>query len=272
MELWSKAEERRIGACRRALAVKDLAGALLAVEGAGPLQASACRDQLMRWGEQVAARRPGPAADARATALRVVLGALRGDDRDYYEPRNVHLSSVVERGQGMPIALSAVWMVVGEAAGIPVEGVGMPGHFVARIQGARPVLVDPFRAGRTIAPVECRGLVERLSGGSVSWKDSFLEPTSIPGMVERVLRNLVVCHTRAGEDLARYRTARFIAELAPDSPVAALLHARIADEIGLWPLAVQLYGELAEHHPESPEGRWASGRRAELASSAAPLH
>ena len=43
------------------------------------------------------------------------------------------LAPVVARGRGMPILVSSVWIIVGTGAGIPVRGVGLPGHFIARV-------------------------------------------------------------------------------------------------------------------------------------------
>src|SRR5207245_3587065 len=57
------------------------------------------------------------------------------------DPRTHYLHTVLERGGGIPIACSAVWIAVGRRAGIEVEGVGLPGHFVVRVAGA---LVDAF--------------------------------------------------------------------------------------------------------------------------------
>ena len=172
----------------------------------------------------------------------------------------------------MPITLSAVWILVGDGAGIPVDGVGLPGHFVARVDGSRPLVVDPFRGGRVLAMPECQAIVRRVSRGQLAWRDDFLDPTPIPHIVERVLRNLMVCHTRTGEDHARYRAARFVAQASPESEAAALLHARTADEIGLTPLAIRLYGEVAERFAQTPEGRWARGRREELETDAPRMH
>ncbi len=272
MDLWSAADERAVSACRCALSDGDLAAALLAVDGASPLRAAETRAQLAAWADEVAERKPGPAADARATALRVVLGGLSGDDRDYYDPRNASLTEVVDRGHGMPIILSAIWMVVGRGAGIPVEGVGMPGHFVVRVCGPRPVIADPFRAGRTLALPECRAMVTKLTAGQLAWRDAWLDTTPVEELVHRVLRNLALCYTRSGDDVLRFRATRFVCELDPGSVRAALMHAHTCDEIGLGPIAVQRYREVATRFPDTDEARWAIQRADEIAEDAPPVH
>src|SRR5687768_2948938 len=73
-----------------------------------------------------------------ATVVEAVTGFLhgergfRGNADDYYDPRNSYLNEVLMRRLGIPISLSAVYLAVGRRLGLPLEGVGMPGHFLVR--------------------------------------------------------------------------------------------------------------------------------------------
>ncbi len=122
---------------------------------AGP-RVAAARVQIAAWGEMV---RGGIAPNApdleRAEALRLVLaeeGGLRGNAERYYDPANSFLDRVVASRRGIPLSLSVLYMLVGEAAGIAVLPVGMPGHFLARV-GAR--FIDPFHDGLTVGRRRC---------------------------------------------------------------------------------------------------------------------
>src|SRR5438552_8487835 len=78
---------------------------------------------------------------------------FRGNQADYYDPRNSYLNQVLDRRLGIPITLSAVAMAVGRRAGLEVAGVGLPGHFVAKaVLDGREVLFDPFHGGRVLTP------------------------------------------------------------------------------------------------------------------------
>src|SRR5215471_14023907 len=57
---------------------------------------------------------------------------FRGNTQDYYDPRNSYFNQVLDRRTGIPLTLSLVAMAVGSRAGLTVEGVGLPGHFIAR--------------------------------------------------------------------------------------------------------------------------------------------
>jgi regulator of sirC expression with transglutaminase-like and TPR domain len=78
-----------------------------------------------------------PKFDARQTisALNYVLFGelgLRGNRDDYYDPRNSFLNDVLDRGLGIPISLSVVYLEVARRVGFPVAGIGMPGHFLLK--------------------------------------------------------------------------------------------------------------------------------------------
>ena len=57
---------------------------------------------------------------------------LRGNREDYYDPRNSFLNDVLDRGLGIPITLSIVYMEVARRVGFSLSGVGMPGHFLLK--------------------------------------------------------------------------------------------------------------------------------------------
>jgi hypothetical protein len=108
--------------------------------------------QLDELGDEVrqcigAGARPREQLDA----LRDVLArshGFAGDREQYDDPRNSMLDVVLERRAGLPILLSAVYVEVARRAGIDLEGVGLPGHFVVGHFGTVPaLLLDPFDGG-----------------------------------------------------------------------------------------------------------------------------
>src|SRR5690606_19213864 len=74
---------------------------------------------------------------------------FRGNAEAYYDPRNSFLNDVLDRRVGIPISLSLVYLEVGWRLGLPLSGVGFPGHFLVRYEGeVVRVLLDPFDGGR----------------------------------------------------------------------------------------------------------------------------
>ena len=124
---------------------------------------------------------------------------LRGNRRDYYDPRNSFLNEVLDRKAGIPITLSIIYIDVGRAIGLPVSGVGLPGHFVVRY-GARPepFYVDPFHTGKLLSAQDCADRVKEIYGRDMAWQDAFLDEVDDLRILARVLNNLKVIYVRKG--------------------------------------------------------------------------
>ncbi len=118
-------------------------------------------------------------------------GAFRGNDRTYDDPANSLLASVIERRTGIPITLSIVLMEVSRRLGLPLQGVGLPGHFVVRFPDLTSRLyIDSFRSGEILDVPGCVALVERIYRGRLTWREDYLTPLTSRAIVKRVLLNL----------------------------------------------------------------------------------
>jgi len=119
---------------------------------------------------------------------------FHGNQEDYYDPRNSLLSCVIDERRGIPITLSVVYMELGRRAGLEVEGVGLPGHFVVRVRanvGGADVarLVDPFNR-RVIDREDCQQLLDSLYGGQIALAEEHLRASAPREILARILRNL----------------------------------------------------------------------------------
>lgn len=128
-----------------------------------------------------------------------------GDSDDYYAADNSYLHRVVARRRGMPITLSVVYCDVAQRAGIPVVGIGFPGHFLVQYAGAIPrLLVDPFAGGRIVTAAGCLDLLRAVHGEPRPLEPEMLAEASPRDVVLRILRNLKGTFLRAA-DLPRAR-------------------------------------------------------------------
>jgi regulator of sirC expression with transglutaminase-like and TPR domain len=139
----------------------------------------------------------GDGADAVIRHLCDDLG-FAGDRATYHDARNSLLPDVLDRRLGIPISLAVVAIEVGRRRGIPLLGVGMPGHFLVREAAEPDDFVDLFDGGRHLDATDCRTVFERLHP-RLEWDDSFLAPVGTPAIVARVLGNLANAHRRAGD-------------------------------------------------------------------------
>src|SRR5215210_4133211 len=92
---------------------------------------AAARGRLMESGCLQDARKSEGAVDVLNAYLFDEEGFTGNRDR-YDDPSNSFLNEVIERRTGIPITLALVYMEVARRAGIHVEGVNFPGHFLMR--------------------------------------------------------------------------------------------------------------------------------------------
>jgi regulator of sirC expression with transglutaminase-like and TPR domain len=177
----------------------DLAeGALLIAEEEYPLLDP--KPSLARL-DALAARVKAAGADlqdpsAAVAALNRVLfeeEGFSGNQSEYYDPRNSFLNEVLERKTGLPITLSLVYMETARRSGVPVVGVGLPGHFIVRLlseKEAAPRFIDPFHKGALLTEADCEGRVRRIYGGKMAFRKDYLKPVTGFAVLSRLLYNL----------------------------------------------------------------------------------
>jgi regulator of sirC expression with transglutaminase-like and TPR domain len=161
-----------------------------------------CLARLDEMGEEArarAVRRGGSRVEALNKYLFEELGFV-GNESDYYDPRNSMLHQVLGRRKGIPITLSVVYIEVGRRAGLRVEGVGLPGHFVVRAfedEEGEGVLVDPFNRRPTDAE-ECQSRIDLIYDGRVELGEGHMRAVGARSILARMLGNLKAVYVRAG--------------------------------------------------------------------------
>ena len=115
---------------------------------------------------------------------------FRGNQEDYYDPRNSFLNEVLDRRLGIPITLSLVYIEVGKRLGVPLAGVGMPGHFLVRHCQVDDLVIDPFDGGILLSEEECAQRLREVTQADLPWDPRYLAPISNREFVARMLRNL----------------------------------------------------------------------------------
>jgi len=167
------------------------------------LDADAYLERLDGLARAVDGVRRSPDALGRLHRLREYLfveQGFAGNRDEYYDPRNSFLNDVLDRRQGIPITLSLVLMEVGKRLGLAIEGIGLPGHFIA---GARlddsQILLDPFNGGALVTPEECEELVGGVVGRPVTLLPEHYAPVSGRQLLTRMLANLKGAYWRRQE-------------------------------------------------------------------------
>jgi regulator of sirC expression with transglutaminase-like and TPR domain len=152
-----------------------------------------------------------------------LFGEMRfvGNEMHYEDPRNSFLNQVLERRTGIPITLALIYMEVARRAGLPVEGVNFPGHFLLRcparrgLPDAEDLIIDAFHGGALLS----RDLLRQRVEAHNSWHDSGVDPALVdsrllphatkPQILARMLLNLKRVYVR----MLSFPQARDITEL-----------------------------------------------------------
>ncbi|MGH7360404.1 MAG: SirB1 family protein [Candidatus Methylomirabilales bacterium] len=175
----------------------DLAEAALLIAGEEypDLDVAAYLALLARMGAEARrragdSRPPAAALEALNHYLFDELG-FAGNTEDYHDPRNSYLNEVLDRRTGIPISLSTVYMTVARHGGLPISGVGFPGHFLVKFAGEGEELVlDPFNRGAILTEGDCQKLLDRATGGRARFSQELLRAAGTKAILARMLGNL----------------------------------------------------------------------------------
>ena len=142
-------------------------------------------------------------------------GFAGSSQEDYYDARNSYLNEVLERKIGIPITLSVVYMEIGKRIGLPLVGVGFPGHFIVKHRDLETV-IDPFESGQILSDENLSERLTQLFQEPVRMHPRFLQAVTNKEILARMLRNLRQIHFREEAYEKAVRTAEQITWLAPE--------------------------------------------------------
>ncbi len=179
---------------------------------------------------------------------------LSGNSAAYMDPRNSYLNEVLDRGLGIPISLSVIYIEIASCLNIRAFGVGLPGHFVVGIRGEAGVFyLDPFHGGRELSIEDCARLVEMSTGDSGLFLMEWLEPSEPAATLIRMLNNLRNAYLRAGDLAHTAAVIRRLKVAQPDSPYHTRDLGLIYYQMGSLRLAVRFLSQYLRAVPQAPD-------------------
>ena len=184
----------------------DLAGPALLIARLGypRLDPAPCLARLEEMGVAAAGRLSAAPHGPIDTLNRYLFEdqGFAGNTANYDDPRNSFLNQVLERRTGIPITLALVYIEVARRAGVRVDGVNFPGHFLLRfpfgLEGDHDsaVFIDPFHRGAVLSETDCRALLRKHAGDTVAFEPGLLVPATKQQILVRMLVNLKRIYVR----------------------------------------------------------------------------
>jgi regulator of sirC expression with transglutaminase-like and TPR domain len=165
-------------------------------------------EQINDWGREFLSRVPRASDSAeRVLLLTEFLSCelgFSGNFACYYCEQNSLLPHVISSRVGIPISLALVYMMVGSRAGMRIEGINLPGHFIARHSG---IFFDPFHSGRILQLPDVKQLLVRQN---IEFKESHLLPATPRQFLLRMLANLLYVYDLNEENEKRDRVKEWM--------------------------------------------------------------
>ncbi len=125
-----------------------------------------------------------------------------GNELQYEDPRNSFLNEVLERRTGIPITLALLYMEIARRAGLYVEGINYPGHFLLRcparrgLPHAEDLIIDAFHGGALLSRELLRRQGRRAGSDPRLFESRLLPHATKPQILARMLLNLKQLYLR----------------------------------------------------------------------------
>ncbi len=185
------------------------------------LDAAAQLEHLNRLAAQVRVD-PAYSASSNIQALNHLLFErenFSGNEEEYDDPRNSYLNDVLERKKGIPITLSLVYVEVARRRGLPVVGVGFPGHFLVKyLTESGDIFIDPYNRGTILSRQDCVERLRTYFGQGAELKPEYLAASTHKQILARMLNNLKGLYSRRQNFLKVLTMIELALSIDPASP------------------------------------------------------
>jgi regulator of sirC expression with transglutaminase-like and TPR domain len=176
---------------------------------------------------------------------------FHGSRFDYYHRANSYLNRVIDDREGLPITLCVLYIELGRRLGLTIEGVGLPGHFVAQHIGdnKKPQLIDVFNEGKRLSREDAMKLVAEHS--NQPFQEDYLKPVSKRLIVSRMLNNLMGLAQQKEDKESMLRYVELMMALDSHSVQSRGMRAILRFETGRKKSAIADLDWFLEHRPEN---------------------
>jgi len=141
---------------------------------------------------------------------------FRGDDDDYYNPKNNFLNEVMDKKSGLPITMSVLYVEVAKFVGLDLKIVGFPGHVLVKYN--EEMILDPFNDGSLLDVDDLQEILDENFGGQLEFQPEFLDDIEPEQVLIRITRNLKNAYIQSFVYDKALRCANMVLAIEPNSP------------------------------------------------------
>ncbi len=209
------------------------AGIALARADRASVDGSKLRRLVSGWSIALQGDRPPVSGQGRARRLAALIAGeagLTGASDDYDNPLNADLVAVAERGRGLPISLSILYVALARRVGWPAEALNLPGHVIVEVKGGvDSALIDPFDHGSGITRERAIAIARHGGGEPVSGQ---FEAMSNRQLLVRLITNQASRARSSGDSKRALTLYQRMTLIAPQSTSLWWERARLEQLLG----------------------------------------
>lgn len=140
-----------------------------------------------------------------------------GDEGNYDNLENASLLGVIDRGKGMPVTLSILYIHAGKVQGWDIAGLNIPGHFACRLQkDGQVVIFDPFNRCKILQASDIRKLVKKALGDHAELSSDYHDPMPNKNILIRLQNNIKLRRIEMEDYEGALQTVEMMSLIAPE--------------------------------------------------------
>ena len=189
-----------------------------------------------------------------------VYGLIRkSSNRNYDNLQNANLIHVIDRRMGMPIALSLLYIYVGEQQGWRLNALNFPAHVVCSIEkDGKKLLFDPFNQCKLLNAADLRMYLKTLVNPNAELSSDYYQEASKQDILIRLQNNIKLRQIEAEDYEGAIQTVETMRKINPQEYRllfdAGILYARLDKPLAAM-RAFENYIELATDPKDREEAR-----------------
>ncbi|WP_426167777.1 tetratricopeptide repeat protein [Sandarakinorhabdus sp. DWP1-3-1] len=213
----------------------DLVEASIAIARCDRPEADPARLRRLVSGWAIALQRDtqpvsGSGRARRLSGLIAGEAGLTGASEDYDNPLNADLIAVVERGRGLPVALSILYVALARRVGWGAEALNLPGHVIVEVTGGvDAALIDPFDHGMGISRERAMEIARHGGGEPASAR---FDPMTNRQLLIRLITNQASRARSSGDTKRALRLYERMTMIAPRLSTLWWERARLEQLVG----------------------------------------
>lgn len=181
-------------------------------------------------------------------------------DREHYDNlQNANLIHVIDRRKGMPIALSILYLYIGEQQGWVMNALNFPAHVVCSIEkDGEKLLFDPFNQCKLLNAADLRMYLKTLVNPQAELSADYYQNASKRDVLIRLQNNIKLRQIEAEDYEGAIQTVETMRKINPEEYRllfdAGILYARLDKPLAAM-RAFENYIELATDPADVEEAR-----------------